>query len=179
MKTFRTLSMALTLAATLAFVAVNAGAMDHGSMGSDHGSTGADHGSMGMNHGTMNMDQGSMSMHGDMIMLGDQVQDGVKAMAHLKDVKEAMGKMGMTGTTHHFMVMFEDQATGKAIDSGSVAVKIQGPEGKEEKPVKLMGMQGHFGADVDLETKGTYHFTVGTKLEDGTKRQFEFDYTLK
>ena len=46
--------------------------------------------------------QGMESMgHGDekaaagMIMLGEQVVDGVKGMAHLKDVKDAMAKMGM------------------------------------------------------------------------------------
>jgi hypothetical protein len=40
-------------------------------------------------------------------------------------------------------------------------------------------MQGHFGADVALSEKGKYEFTVGTKLADGEKRQFEFSYTLK
>ena len=52
---------------------------------------------MNMNHGSMgkgNMDHGGMGMHGDMIMLGDAEQDGVKAMAHLMDVKAQMAKMG-------------------------------------------------------------------------------------
>ncbi len=179
MKILRSVFIGMSMVTTLLFLVVAAAAMEHGSMNMDHGKMGMPHSSSGMDHGAMGMDHGAMSMQGGMIMLGDEVQDGVKAMVHLKDVKESMAKMGMTGTTHHFMVMFEDQATGKAIDSGSVAVKIHGPDGKEMKPVKLMGMQGHFGADVDLKTPGQYHFTIGTKLADDTKRQFEFDYTLE
>ena len=192
MKAVRTLFIGMTMVTTLLVLVATAGAMEHssstnhgsmdmnhGSMDMNHGSMDMDHGKMDMNHGQMNMEHGSMSMQGGMIMLGNETENGVEAMAHLKDVREAMSKVGMTGTTHHLMLKFKDQATGKPIDSGTVAVKIQGPDGKEMPPVKLMGMMGHFGADVDLETPGTYHFTVGTKLADGTKRQYEFSYTLK
>lgn len=136
----------------------------------------------GMEHGSMKsmegMEQGKMMMDGNMIMLGDETVDGVKAMAHLKDVKEAMSKMGMKGT-HHFMVMLMDTESGKSIDSGLVAVKITDPEGKVAEPLKLMGMQGHFGVDVALTEKGEYHFQVGTKVKDGKKRTYEFSYTVK
>jgi len=136
-----------------------------------------DHGSM--NHEKMEgMDHGGMAMKGDMIMLGDDTEEGVKAMAHLKDVKEAMAKMGMK-ETHHFMVMFMDAETGKAIESGTVAVKVKGPSGGEGEAIKLMGMQGHFGADIALGEKGEYTFKLGTKLADGKKRQFEFEFTFK
>jgi hypothetical protein len=136
-----------------------------------------DHGVM--NHDKMEgMDHDSMKMQGDMIMLGDDTEEGVKAMAHLKDVKEAMAKMGMK-ETHHFMVMFMDAETGKAIESGTVAVKIKGPSGSEGEAIKLMGMQGHFGADIALSEMGEYTFKLGTKLADGKKRQFEFEFTFK
>jgi len=143
--------------------------MDHGKM------EGMDHGKMeGMDHGKMEgMDHGGMAMSGNMIMLGEETEGGVKAMAHLKDVKEAMAKMGMPGT-HHFMVMFSDVATGKPIDAGKVAVKIEGPNDFKAGPIELMGMQGHFGADISLPGPGKYEFKIGSKLADGKKRQFEF-----
>lgn len=128
-----------------------------------------------MEHG---MGHEAMDMNGNMIMVGDAEQDGVKAMAHLKDVAAAMQKMGMQ-STHHLMVMFVDQKTGKPIESGNAAVKVTGPDGKKSEPIKMMGMQGHFGADITLAQPGKYHFAIGTMLTDGKKRQFDFDFTLK
>ncbi|BCR05080.1 hypothetical protein DESUT3_21490 [Desulfuromonas versatilis] len=145
-------------------------AMDHGHGGEHMAGEDKGHGGHG-EHGGMAMEDGT-------IMLGEQTKDGVKAIVHLKDVKEAMGKMGMK-ETHHFMVMFTDEATGKPIEEGTVAVKIKTPEGKEGAPVSLMGMQGHFGADVVMAQPGEYHFKVGTKLEDGKKRQYHLHYDVK
>lgn len=130
-----------------------------------------------MDHGSMEeMDDDKMMEN--MIMLGKQTEKGVKAAAHLKDVKEAMAEAGME-ETHHFMVNFVDVESGEPIETGLVAVKIKGPSGSGGKPVKLMGMQGHFGADISLTEKGTYEFQVGTKLKDGTKRRYSFDYEVK
>lgn len=123
----------------------------------------------------MTHEQDSMAMHGDMIMLGAEVSNGIKGMAHLKDVRAAMSKIGMA-TTHHLMMMFSDVDSGEAIDQGSVAVKVTTPAGEQLKAVKLIGMQGHFGADVTLNEKGTYTFRVGTRLEDGQKRLYTFSY---
>jgi hypothetical protein len=124
------------------------------------------------------MDHDGMKMEGDMIMIGDSVQDGVKAMAHLKVVKDAMAKMGMKAT-HHIMVMFVDVATGQPVESGVAAVKVKEVDGKEEETIKLMEMQGHFGADIVLPDPGHYQLIVGTELADGKKRQFEYDFELK
>ncbi len=146
------------------------GGMDHKSMehdAHDH----MDHKSM--DHGSRA--HGGMDMEGGMIMLGDSVEEGVKAMAHLKDVSAAMAKMGMK-QSHHFMVMFVDEATGEALNEGAVAVKLIDPAGQEGEAVRLMGMQGHFGADVALDQSGTYGFKVGTKLADGIRRTFEFSF---
>jgi len=132
------------------------------------------HGKMeGMKHG----EHSGMMMGAGMMMLGDQTVDGVKAMAHLNDVKDAMAKMGMK-ETHHFMVAFVD-ASGNPITEGTVAVKIEDPAGKTGDPIKLMGMEGHFGADIVLADKGKYEFKVGTKLPDGKTRQYEFEYEVK
>jgi len=132
----------------------------------------------GMDHSKMDhsgMDHGSMQMQGGIIMLGEKEEDGIKANMHMKDVGEAMAKMGMT-TTHHFMVVLTDIKSGKTVEEGVVAVKIKGPSGEEGKPIKLMGMQGHFGADVTLDEPGEYHFTVATKLADGKTRKFEAEF---
>ncbi|HXV19719.1 MAG TPA: hypothetical protein VD811_01865 [Desulfuromonadales bacterium] len=125
-------------------------------------------------HGKME----GMKMEEGMFMLGEETEEGVKAMAHLNDVKAAMAKVGMK-ETHHFMVAFVDTASGKQITEGTVAVKIKDPAGKESDPVKLMGMEGHFGADIVLPEKGKYEFKVGTKLPDGKTRQYMFNYTVK
>ena len=118
-------------------------------------------------------------MHGDSIMLGEQTVDGVKAMAHLNDVGAVMAKMGKK-ENYHFMVMFSDAKTGNAIDQGTVAVKITDPAtGQAGTAIPLMGMGGHFGADVALVAKGEYQFTVGTKLANGGTRQYSFRYTVK
>jgi hypothetical protein len=127
-----------------------------------------------MSHDKMKHD--GMSMAGSMIMLGEQEVDGVKAMVHLKDVKKAMGKMGMS-QTHHFMVMFVDTSTGEPITQGVAAVKMVDAAAKESGAVALIGMQGHFGVDIALSTPGEYVFKLGTKLADGKKRQYEFKYS--
>lgn len=137
-------------------------------MSHDHGG----HGGQAMDHGAMAMD------HGNMIMVGDDVEDGVKASAHLKDVAAAMKKAGQP-FTHHFMVIFADQQTGQAITEGTAALKVTGPDGKTAEAIKLIGMEGHFGADVVLPQKGEYTFEVGTKLPDGKKRTFQFKQSLK
>jgi hypothetical protein len=76
------------------------------------------------------------------------------------------------------MVAFVD-AAGKPVTEGTVAVKIKNPAGKEGKAIKLMGMEGHFGADIVLPEKGEYHFKVGTKLADGKKREYHFHSTVE
>lgn len=133
-----------------------------------------EHGGTMMEH----KEHGAMMMEGGMAMLGDQTVDGVKAMAHLNDVKEAMAKIGMK-ETHHFMVAFVDTKTGKPIEAGTVAVKIEGPKDFKAGPIELKGMEGHFGADIILAENGKYLFKVGTQLPDGKKRQYEFKYEAK
>ncbi len=133
-----------------------------------------------MHHeGMQGMEHSGMEMKADKeIMLGEDMQDGVQAMAHLRDISEAMAQMGMD-KTHHFMVMFKDASTGKTLDQGVVALKIVDPSGQKSDAVKLMGMAESFGGDVSLSQKGKYILEVGTKLADGKKRQFQFQYTVE
>ncbi len=133
---------------------------------------------MDMNHSHDSekaMDHSGMDMGGDMIMLENDMKDGVMAMAHLLDISKKMKKLGMD-QTHHFMVSFTDHKTNKTIDSGIVAVKLIDPSGHQHKAVKLIGMEGSFGSDIALDKHGEYTFEVGTKLADGTKRQFHFTH---
>ncbi len=128
--------------------------------------------------------QGTMAkMPNQSNMLGEQTVEGVKAKANLKDVGAMMATMGKK-ENFHFMIMFSDAKTGTAIEQGTVAVKVVDPKtGQGGEAIALMGMgagaSSHFGADVTLPTKGDYQFQVGSKLADGTKRQFTFKYTLQ
>ncbi|MFK5927086.1 MAG: hypothetical protein QM483_10690 [Desulfuromusa sp.] len=126
-----------------------------------------------MDHGKMNQGEG-MSMGGNMIMLDDSKVDGVTGSGHLMDVRVKMSEHGMS-ETHHFMIGFMDEAK-KMVSKGQVAVKIESPDGKVSHPIKMMGMNGQFGADITLDQPGIYHFKVGTKLADGTKRMFHMHY---
>jgi len=136
----------------------------------------------GMEHGDHgHMDHGKMM--GDMVMLGNDDEDGVKAMAHLKvyddAAKASMAKMGMT-STHHFMIVFADDKSGTPVTEGMAAVKVKAKDGEAGKAVKLMPMKMDmgtgFGADITLPGPGEYEIKVGTKLADGKKRQFKFEY---
>lgn len=158
--------LVLTLALMIPFTAM---AMDHSKM--DHSKM--DNGSMDKGK----MDMGGMSMGGDMMMLQEEMVDGVMGSAHMLDVKEKMAKHGMT-TTHHIMIGFKD-GHGKSLSDGKVAVKVESPDGKVSKPIMMMGMGEGFGADITLDQVGMYHFKIGTKLDDGTKRTFHMHFDNK
>ena len=121
----------------------------------------------GMDHDSKKMDHGSMGMEG-VVMLQDEVIDGVKASAHLMDMDGGMGQM--------LMVMFTEEEGGKMITKGKVAVKIESPDEKIGDPMKMKKSKGMFGTGVKFEQKGMYHFKVGTKLADGEKRTFHFHH---
>lgn len=124
------------------------------------------------------MDHSGMNMSGELIMLEGNMHDNVKGVAHLRDISKTMAEMGMD-KTHHFMVMFKNALTGKTINTGLVAVKVIDPAGKKHAAVKMMAMDGSFGTDVSLAQKGKFVFEVGTKLDNGKRRQFEFKYNVE
>ncbi len=105
------------------------------------------------------------------VEIGKDTQDGVVATVKVKTYDEktlaSMQKMGMDAT-HHVMVFFADEKSGNDIADGQVALKMKD---KEAKAVKMMQMGTGFGVDVSLK-EGMHTFEIGTKLEDGKKRQF-------
>jgi len=123
----------------------------------------------GMDHKSdaKKMDHGSMGMEG-VVMLQDEVVDGVKASAHIMDMDGGMGQM--------LMVMFTDEKSGDMIGKGAVAVKVESPDEKIGEPQKMKKSKGMFGAGIKFDQKGMYHFKVGTKLADGQKRTFHFHH---
>ena len=133
----------------------------------ENGKMDMDHGKMDMDHGKMDMDHGKMGMEG-VVMLQDEVVDGVKGSAHLMDMEGGMGQM--------LMVMFTDAKSGEMITTGAVALKIESPDEKTGAAQKMTKSKGMFGADVKFEQQGMHHFMVGTKLADGKKRTFHFHY---
>lgn len=139
----------------------------------------------GMGSDGMAMEHEGMNMTEDMIMLGNDAQAGVKAMAHAQVYDEAaraaLAKMGQEGT-HHFMVMFRDQQSGEMISEGRVAVRVKAAGGEWSSPVQLMPMKmemgNGFGADIKLAA-GTYQFNIGTLMADGQKRIFRMESSIK
>lgn len=138
----------------------------------------AGHDMAGMDHGNAQQMQGMNGMQGMKTLPGEQEIEGVKAMFHLMPIDPEVLPESHEAT-HHLMVMFNDAETGKAIDNGTVAMKITDPDQVEAKPVKMMGMQGHFGVDVNLDRPGVWHFRIATKLDDGKVRQFHSHFVVK
>jgi hypothetical protein len=107
----------------------------------------------------------------DFVEIGKDTQKGVVATVKVKtydaETMASMKKMGMDAT-HHVMVFFADEKSGTDITSGKAALKIKG---EDAKPLMLMQMGAGFGSDLSLGD-GMYTFEIGTKLEDGDKRQF-------
>lgn len=160
----RTITAVLTIA-LVATVSL-ASAAHHGNHG-NHGKK--------MDHAVhSHADQGAA--HDAMVMIGEQTVDEVEAMAHLNDIREAMAKMKMK-ETHHFIMVFHDKHS--SIETGTAALKIVDPAGKEGEAIRLVAMDAHFGADIELPETGDYLFKVGTRLPDGKTRQYEFRYTLE
>ena len=161
---FRMARVLLTVS-LIAGVPAWAGAMDHDGMAG----MGHDSGMAGMAH---------VSKGAGQVLIGSDLQDGVRGTAHLADVHKAMADMGMK-ETHHLMVDFKEERGGKVVDGGAVAVKVTDPAGGKGEAIKMMAMEGMFGVDLTLAKPGKYILEVGTKLNDGKKRQFRFEYTVK
>lgn len=171
------LTIVITAVVFATGIPMAAAAMKH----MDHGEHGKAMAEEKMKHGDMeHADHGkhkghAMTADDDFVEIGKDTQKGIVATVKVKtyddETRAAMGKMGMDAT-HHVMVFFADEANGKAVGGGKAALKVKGQEGK---PTMLMQMGDGFGADVTLGS-GMYTLEVGSKLEDGKKRQFEVGF---
>lgn len=134
-----------------------------------------------MQHGDMqHSEHGMHEGHGDhgdeFKVIGEQVEKGVKGVAEVMAYDKE--KAAMAGATHHVMFNFSEESTGKNVTGGLAALKVKSGD-STSKPIKLMQMEEGFGADVDLEPGKDYELEVGTKFEDGEKRQFIYHYQVK
>lgn len=143
--------------------------------GSDHSGHGA--GTKGTPAAQGSSHEG-MQMGGAMIMLDTVTTDGIKAMAHLQDLRQGAAQPA-AGATHNLMVGFEEEGKGTAIAKGRAAVKVTGPDGQTGSAITLNLKEGFFRGDLELKKPGLYTFEVGTKLADDKARQFRFTYELK
>ena len=176
MKRFTFAMMALVFAMSTPMIA--AAAMDHGSHDKEM--------SKDMDH-DMKMDKDKAMDHdmhkghdmaakdGDFVEIGKDTQNGVVATVKIKTYDEktlaTMKKMGMDAT-HHVMIFFADEKSGDEIAGGKVALKVKG---QDAKPTMMMLMGKGFGGAVSLSGM-MFTFEIGTKLEDGKKRQFSIEF---
>lgn len=137
-----------------------------------------------MNHETMPMDHGNGSLkmkHDGMMSMGkrvhEEVIDGVKATFQIIDIQQKMKEMGMK-ETHHIMVMFTDAKTKKMLVGGEAKIKVVAPD-KSEQIKDLMGMEGGFGSDFTMPTKGKYGVMCKFQMKDGKVRSAIFWYNVK
>ena len=152
---------------------LHAGAMDHGAGGhGGHGTAQAAPAGASGHDGHAAMNHGSASAG-----LGKMAVKGITASAEISDVRAAMQKAGQP-TTHHLMISFTG-ADGAAVSQGTAAVKVIGPDGVAGTPIRMMLMDGSFGADLTLAQPGVYQLEVGSKLADGVTRQFAFQHAVK
>jgi hypothetical protein len=133
--------------------------------------------------------QGQGMMHGgnDMMKMGTRVYQGKVGPWHgearMVDMKAQMEGSGMKahgGTltnSHHIAFALTDPKTKKPVTEGTGTVTVIGPD-KNSETYNVTGMQGHFGADVNLPKPGKY--TCDVKLESGGKTgAATFHYMLK
>ena len=108
-------------------------------------------------------------------------------MLDLSDRNEMMKKMeghsviGMkkgSGVTNHLMVYIQ-KPDGKIVP-GDVAFSITDPNGKNFTTM-TMPMYGGYGADLDMQIKGSYIIRTGISIETGEKVKLndEFTYPVK
>lgn len=111
------------------------------------------------------------------------VVDGVKATFSITGISEELRAKGVTlqrgmKATHHLSAAFADVAGRQPLVKGLVAIRLQGP-GSSGEPLELVGMDGHFGIDLDLSQPGQYGIMCRFVLADGKKRQTMFRYEVK
>ena len=140
-------------------------------------------------HGTMMQGQGmkGQGMGGahDMMKMGTRVYSGKvghwTGEARMIDMKAQMEASGVKAhgammNTHHVAFALTDPATKAHVTEGTGSITVIGPD-QSKHTYDIMGMQGHFGADVNLPKPGKYTFHV--ELESGGKTgTATFRYTV-
>ncbi|TLN23651.1 hypothetical protein FDZ71_02600 [bacterium] len=134
------------------------------------------------------MDHGAMKMGGAApkgVMIRDVKVDGYQMSYHLIDNAAEMAKSAkgmemdhskMEMKSHHLMLYLADPK-GVAVKDATVGYLTVSPAGDKAQAM-AMAMEGGYGADVELKSKGKY--TVKAKAVIGQKTLIdEFSYEIK
>jgi len=153
---------------TLSLLALSAGPLA-AEMQHDHGDHGAGHSEMPAEHAK----PAEEAIHHAMV-------EGLHFSYQLIDMHANLAKMeGMDMSkvkSHHLMVFIKD-SKGEPLAGATVGYLVSNPDGAKQK-LMAMGMGGGYGADVDLQAKGSY--TIKTKVVMGeTRLSDEFTYEMK
>jgi hypothetical protein len=137
-----------------------------------------DHGGMhGMSHDHGGMKAGETIFSGE---IGPWTGE-----ARLIDKQEYMEQSGVSAKIaarfageRHLMLFLNDPMTGKPVPVTAGEVIITGPDEASSSKVKLVAMEGHVGADVNLPKPGKYTFTAQIE-SGGRKGSATFSHSLK
>lgn len=128
-----------------------------------------DHGHGGHSQSTAALTDGAM------VIIGSQVSKGIKGMSHLQ-VLDVDAAAADAAATHHFMIAFVAEDSGRQVEQGTVTLKLINPDAKTSAEIEVLPMAGHFGADILLDIPGEYHFRLDTLLFDGVPRKYHFHF---
>lgn len=120
------------------------------------------------------MDSKSMRDSTGMDRLGTDMSGSDKTSTGMGTGSSSMSTTTGTGT-HHMMVEATDGSTGQSLSSITGTVQITSPSMKTSS-VDLQPMTNHYGADLNLDEKGQYQFTLNLTV-DGTSKTAQFQYT--
>ncbi|HLP14822.1 MAG TPA: hypothetical protein VK470_01110 [Bacteroidota bacterium] len=77
--------------------------------------------------------------------------------------------------THHVMIEATDGSTNESLSNVTGTIQVTSPTMKSTT-VDIEPMSNHYGADVNLNEKGQYQFTLNLTV-DGTSKTAQFNYT--
>lgn len=107
---------------------------------------------------------------GSALPIGSQTRKGIIGTASIGSAAQG------TTAPRYFRIAFADEATGQAVSTGTVVLKVTDPDAKVALPVVLNAAEGAFGLDLAFAMQGEYHFRLDTLLADGVQRKYHFHH---
>lgn len=119
-----------------------------------------------------------MSSRGGMAILGQDLQKGIRLMAHLVEL-EAVGAKSGGQATHQIMIILVNESSGGPIALGAASVKVESREGEDVDEANLERKNGHLVADLSLQKPGQYVFTIYGLTKDEKELEFSLEATVE